>query len=589
MPASVTGMLSNLTCGFRGVGKKRLPSRSSTPVGPPPKKGCCARLGTLAQKAWNSNVSIWCRTHGLFASLYFIVGVVVYGYLEEWTPVNTCYFLLVSSTTIGFGDMSPGTQWGRGFTSFYVIVGIFTLMSALAPIVHWFLEYRKHLEKAIEAAAEVAEAAQREKSVVEKAVDVAVVSGAYNGAKASYEFANDKTGIGDAATNMSSNVGGATKNGLGSVGGLVKSGAKGAGSLIKKPFASLKSAGLVVVVDNRLAALADADGDGVIDEEEMQAIQGAKISYTSRYLRALSGPILVFAIGMLISLFVLELGLVDSTYFVTTTMTTIGYGGINFLTADGKELPVWIRYVGIFYLPIAVTALADAASELARLAVRRKICETDYAGKVDKLLLEEAKGNPLETLTEAEFLISVLKSHDLVDDATLRAIRIQFAKITRHRSVKPGEDAVLDAKAVFDELVAQGRIVDIENASKKSKDALADVDEGPPEDTQSTLAKAGEAALAVIKAPITLVQVITDVPGEDSQVGTQCEVDFRAYDGGYKEWYKEHWLPRVYGRDDLKSSGDVFGDDLEGNQALLNPGFKLLSTAGTGRKAGAML
>ena len=40
---------------------------------------------------------------------------------------------------------------------------------------------------------------------------------------------------------------------------------------------------------------------------------------------------------------------------------------------------------------------------------------------MDELLLEEAKGNPHETLTEAEFLVSVLKSHDIVDDTTLRA------------------------------------------------------------------------------------------------------------------------------------------------------------------------
>lgn len=77
---------------------------------------------------------------------------------------------------------------------------------------------------------------------------------------------------------------------------------------------------------------------------------------------------------------------------------------------------------------------------------------------MDKLLLDEARGDPSETLTEAEFLAAVLKSHDLVDDATLRAIRMQFAWVTRHHaaSAATGDSVVLDAKAVFAELVAQG-------------------------------------------------------------------------------------------------------------------------------------
>tara|TARA_B110001452_G_scaffold59542_1_gene46348 strand:+ start:221 stop:562 length:342 start_codon:yes stop_codon:yes gene_type:complete len=77
----------------------------------------------------------------------------------------------------------------------------------------------------------------------------------------------------------------------------------------------------------------------------------------------------------------------------------------------------WVQWVGIIYLPLAVTALADSVSEFSRIGVRKHIRSTDYVAKVDQLLLDEAKGNPNETLTEAEFLISVLKSHDIVDDA----------------------------------------------------------------------------------------------------------------------------------------------------------------------------
>jgi hypothetical protein len=61
-----------------------------------------------------------------------------------------------------------------------------------------------------------------------------------------------------------------------------------------------------------------------------------------------------------------------------------------------------------------VTALGDALSEVSSIAMRRSIRETDYLSQVDALLLDEARGDPDETLTEAEFLISVLKSKLLV-------------------------------------------------------------------------------------------------------------------------------------------------------------------------------
>ena len=46
---------------------------------------------------------------------------------------------------------------------------------------------------------------------------------------------------------------------------------------------------------------------------------------------------------------------------------------------------------------------------------------------------------PGETLTEAEFLVSVLKSEDIVDELTLTAIRIQFEHIMRHKRAKMHE------------------------------------------------------------------------------------------------------------------------------------------------------
>eukprot|EP00966_Prymnesium_polylepis_P262958 6073947-Prymnesium_polylepis.2 len=82
----------------------------------------------------------------------------------------------------------------------------------------------------------------------------------------------------------------------------------------------------------------------------------------------------------------------------------------------------------MFYLPLGVAALAQALADVQRITTRKSIQDTDQQQICDKLLLQEALRNrdPYETLTEAEFLVTVLKAHDIVDEASLVTIRSEF-------------------------------------------------------------------------------------------------------------------------------------------------------------------
>merc|ERR1719313_3341443 len=126
------------------------------------------------------------------------------------------------------------------------------------------------------------------------------------------------------------------------------------------------------------------------------------------------------------------------------TMTTIGYGDIS-------AASITSQVVLCLYLPTAVAALADSISVLTSISTAKMLVETDFAKQADTLLLGEASGpnpNPDETLTEAEFLISVLKDNGIVDELTVRAIRLQFAHITRH-DTSDSDNKVLDDRTVF--------------------------------------------------------------------------------------------------------------------------------------------
>eukprot|EP00737_Agarophyton_chilense_P002699 gb/GEZJ01003097.1/.p1 GENE.gb/GEZJ01003097.1/~~gb/GEZJ01003097.1/.p1 ORF type:complete len:1328 (+),score=172.84 gb/GEZJ01003097.1/:804-4787(+) len=53
----------------------------------------------------------------------------------EWTFLNSCYFIIVTLSTVGYGDFSPSTLQGRIFTLFIIIIGIVIFASIVSELV----------------------------------------------------------------------------------------------------------------------------------------------------------------------------------------------------------------------------------------------------------------------------------------------------------------------------------------------------------------------------------------------------------------------------------------------------------------------
>ena len=83
--------------------------------------------------------SVFLKT--LIVQAYVFLGVLFYVLVEEhangedWTVVEAYYFVLVTISTVGYGDYSPSSDGSRWFTVIYALIGISMTFSLLGSVV----------------------------------------------------------------------------------------------------------------------------------------------------------------------------------------------------------------------------------------------------------------------------------------------------------------------------------------------------------------------------------------------------------------------------------------------------------------------
>lgn len=58
------------------------------------------------------------------AAITLGIGTVVYHLVEHFSWLNAYYFSVITLTTVGYGDLTPHTAFGKLFTTFYVLIGV---------------------------------------------------------------------------------------------------------------------------------------------------------------------------------------------------------------------------------------------------------------------------------------------------------------------------------------------------------------------------------------------------------------------------------------------------------------------------------
>lgn len=70
-----------------------------------------------------------------FRGLVFLVfvtlatGTIFYSLAEGWSLLDAFYFSVITLTTVGFGDFTPDSAFGKIFTAFYIFVGVAIILT----------------------------------------------------------------------------------------------------------------------------------------------------------------------------------------------------------------------------------------------------------------------------------------------------------------------------------------------------------------------------------------------------------------------------------------------------------------------------
>mmetsp|Transcript_66956 Transcript_66956/g.176618 ORF Transcript_66956/g.176618 Transcript_66956/m.176618 type:complete len:432 (-) Transcript_66956:187-1482(-) len=76
----------------------------------------------------------------LLPLLYFGIGVPFYCSVEGWNVWKSLYFLMVTASTVGYGDLSPTTPGSQVFTVFWIFLGIIAVFAQFSALVVIFFK-----------------------------------------------------------------------------------------------------------------------------------------------------------------------------------------------------------------------------------------------------------------------------------------------------------------------------------------------------------------------------------------------------------------------------------------------------------------
>ncbi|SLN59448.1 voltage-gated potassium channel [Roseovarius gaetbuli] len=96
-----------------------------------------ARLLKAIVRSWSVPMF---RASFALAILILLSGTLFYHTIEGWSWIDALYFSVTTISTIGLGDLSPRTDFGKLFTIIYIFVGVGVFVALFAQFARALLK-----------------------------------------------------------------------------------------------------------------------------------------------------------------------------------------------------------------------------------------------------------------------------------------------------------------------------------------------------------------------------------------------------------------------------------------------------------------
>ena len=84
--------------------------------------------------------------------LILFAGTLFYHQVEGWSWLDSLYFSVITLATVGYGDLTPTTEWSKIFTMAYIFIGFSVFISFASMLAKERMELRlKRREKSDDA------------------------------------------------------------------------------------------------------------------------------------------------------------------------------------------------------------------------------------------------------------------------------------------------------------------------------------------------------------------------------------------------------------------------------------------------------
>jgi voltage-gated potassium channel len=80
------------------------------------------------------------RALSLVVILILVFGTVFYHSVEGWNWLDSLYFCVITLATVGYGDLTPVTPYGKVFTIIYILLGVSVLAGFFTQLARNIIE-----------------------------------------------------------------------------------------------------------------------------------------------------------------------------------------------------------------------------------------------------------------------------------------------------------------------------------------------------------------------------------------------------------------------------------------------------------------